>query len=131
MPVAIAADLLERLLNEARADPAREICGLLFGGGDRIEAARSTRNVAADPRDSFEIDPADLFMAIRQERGGGPCLIGHYHSHPSGLAEPSARDLAAAESGKLWLIIAGGTARLWRAVPGRFDEVEMAVNRGK
>ena len=131
MSVTIAAKLLEHLLDEARADPAREICGLLFGGEDRIDAARATRNVAADPNCGFEIDPADLFAAIRQERGGGPRMIGHYHSHPSGAAEPSARDRAAAEPGKLWLIIGGGAARLWLARAGRFDEVQMAVKRGK
>jgi len=69
-----------------------------------------------------------LFMAIRLERQGGPRLVGHYHSHPNGSTEPSPRDLAAAEPGKLWLIMGGGQARLWYAEPGAFREAQMIIN---
>ena len=128
MQVGIAAALIERLLSEAAVDPAREVCGLLFGDGDRIESAEWTPNVADDPDRAFEIEPAALFMAIRLERQGGPRLIGHYHSHPNGSPEPSPRDLAAAEPGKLWLIIGSGEARLWYVEAGSFREAQMIVN---
>jgi proteasome lid subunit RPN8/RPN11 len=125
----IAADILDRLLAEAAAMPEREVCGLLFGSADRIEAAEWTPNVADDPGRMFEIEPASLFMAIRLERQGGPRLIGHYHSHPNGCTEPSPRDLASAEPGKYWLIIGGGKARLWLAGPHGFTEAQMVVNQ--
>ena len=128
MQVNIAAALVERLLSEAAVDPTREICGLLYGNEGRIEGAEWTPNVADDPDRTFEIEPAALFMAIRLERQGGPRLIGHYHSHPNGSAEPSPRDLAAAEPGKLWLIIGGGQARLWYAEAGAFREAQMIIN---
>jgi proteasome lid subunit RPN8/RPN11 len=54
-------------------------------------------------------------------------LIGHYHSHPNGPAEPSPRDLAAAEPGRLWLIIGGGAARMWRAGDGAFHEIPIVT----
>ena len=129
MPIAIAPALLARLLDEAASTPAEEICGLLFGTRDRIAAARPTRNVAADRRTWFEVDPAALFAALRAERAGGPTLIGHYHSHPNGRAEPSPRDLAAAEPGRLWLIIGGGEARAWLAEPGLFREMGIVTDR--
>jgi proteasome lid subunit RPN8/RPN11 len=129
MPIRIAASLIARLMGEAAADPAREICGLLFGDAGAITAARAAPNVAPDPERHFEIDPAVLFAALRAERRGGPRLIGHYHSHPNGRAEPSPRDLAAAEPGKLWLIIGGARARLWRAGADGFGAVEMIVNQ--
>lgn len=125
----IAAEILDRLLAEAAAAPAREVCGLLFGSEDRIEAAEWTPNVADDPDRMFEIEPASLFMAIRLERQGGPRLIGHYHSHPNGSTEPSPRDLASAEPGKVWLIIGGGEARLWLAGAHGFSEAQMIVNQ--
>ncbi|PTQ07363.1 peptidase [Sphingomonas oleivorans] len=115
MAVRISSSLLGQIVDEARENPAREVCGLLFGRCDRIEAAASAANVAAHPADSFEIDPQALFAAIRAERGGGPRLIGHYHSHPNGSARPSARDAAAAEPGRYWLIVGGEEALLWRA----------------
>lgn len=113
--VGIAAGLLEEILARAGATAEVEVCGLLFGTPERIEAVRHTANSAAEPQDSFEVDPAALLAALRAERGGGARLVGHYHSHPNGLAVPSARDLAAAEPGRLWLIIGGGEARLWLA----------------
>ncbi len=121
MSLHIAPDLLSRLLAEAADSPNREICGLLFEDGTAQPAA----NVAADPATTFEIDPAALFAAHRAQRSGGPRLIGHYHSHPSGSAVPSACDAAAAEPGSLWLILAGGSARAWRAGPAGFAELSI------
>jgi len=112
---AIPAALLARLLAEAAAAPGHEVCGLLFGTPDRIDAAQPAVNVAPDPASAFEVDPHALFAALRAERAGGARLLGHYHSHPNGRCAPSPRDLAAAEPGRLWLILAGGAAGLWRA----------------
>jgi proteasome lid subunit RPN8/RPN11 len=126
--VRISRHCLDRLLAEAAASPDREVCGLLFGSPERIDAATATANVAARTEDEFEIDPRALIAAYRAERQGGPRLIGHYHSHPSGSAVPSARDLAAAEEGRLWLILAGGTARLWMACRGGFEKVALSIS---
>lgn len=117
MPIEIATGLVEGVIARAAADPAREVCGLLFGGAGRIEAALATANVAADPATTFEIDPAALFAAHRAARAGGPAVIGCYHSHPSGRPVPSARDVAGAEPGQYWLIVAGRDARLYHAGP--------------
>jgi len=127
----IHEELLEEILATAAAAPRHEVCGLLFGSPTRIEHADPAANVADQPQDRFEIDPKALFAALRAERAGGPRLIGHYHSHPNGSAEPSPRDLAAAEPGKYWLIIGGGTARLWLAGPNGFTEVKMIVNHDR
>ena len=71
------------------------------------------RNVAADPRTHFEIDPAAHFRLARSLRGTGREIVGCYHSHPDALAEPSATDRAgAAEEGFFWLI-AGGNPQSW------------------
>ncbi len=134
MTIRISRALMDRLLVEAAAYPDREVCGLLFGTGDRIDVAEPAANVAADPSRWFEIDPAALFAAIRAERAGGPRLLGHYHSHPSGSAAPSAHDAAAAmEAGRLWLILGRDEALLWRAaaggsVQGGFEPVRLVVD---
>lgn len=110
----------------AACDLSREICGLLLGCDGRIEEARPAANVAADPARTFEIDPAALFAALRSERTGGPALIGYYHSHPSGAAAPSARDLEmAAEDGKLWLIVAGDVVTAWVKRAGAFERATL------
>jgi proteasome lid subunit RPN8/RPN11 len=119
MPVLLSSTLHVRLVAEARDAQPNECCGLLFGEADRIERARPARNVAADPRTGFEIDPAILIAAERAHRQGVERLIGHYHSHPVGAALPSACDAASAASdGRIWIIIAGDEMTAWRAVAG-------------
>ena len=99
----------------SRAHP-HECCGILLGEGDRITAIRPARNVHPRPATHFEIDPQALIDAHRAERGGGPKVLGYYHSHPTGLPEPSATDKASASGdGRIWAIISGDAVRLWRA----------------
>ncbi|KAA9018520.1 MULTISPECIES: Mov34/MPN/PAD-1 family protein [Sphingobium] len=118
MIVGISRSLLEQIVALAAAD-RHEVCGLLLGGTDRIEAIIPAANVAADPARHFELDPAALIAAHRAARLGGPAIIGHYHSHPSGVAAPSVTDAACATAdGSLWLIVGGRETTLWRAGPG-------------
>ncbi len=115
-----------KLLALAAAHPGEEVCGLLFGDDAAITAIGPCANVAANPEDSFEIDPAALIAAHRATRGGGPRMIGWYHSHPNGVCAPSARDVAMAdEDGKLWLIIGAGQIALWRAEQGGFIAIPL------
>ncbi len=132
MRPSFTSETIQRLLIEAAAN-RHEICGLLRGTGVAIEAAEPARNVAADPACHFEIDPATLLNAYRDARQGGAAVLGWYHSHPVGSADPSPTDAAqAAADGRLWLILGHGTARLWRAVAngerhGRFAPVSFDV----
>ena len=116
MTIRLASDAAALILAEAERAAPRECCGLLLGQGDQIAEARPAANVAADPLRRFEIDPARLIAAERDARQGGPMLLGYYHSHPNGLAEPSATDLASAPpDGRIWLIAAAGRIAAFRA----------------
>jgi proteasome lid subunit RPN8/RPN11 len=134
MTVTISRSLLQRIVSEAGRS-SDEVCGLLFGSGDGITGMRACRNVHPTPATHFELDPAALFAALRSARAGGPAIVGHYHSHPSGRAHPSPTDAAAAAAdGALWLIVGGAEATAWRAVRdgavhGRFDPVGLAIAR--
>lgn len=125
----ISRSVLDAIRAAAAADPTREVCGLLFGTAREVTGWCAATNVADHPERLFEIDPRTLVAAYRAERNGGPPVAGCYHSHPGGNAAPSALDAAmAAADGRLWLIVAGGRATLWRAVAdgrihGRFDPV--------
>lgn len=124
--VGISREVLAAIRAHAATEPDREVCGLLFGALDFVDEARSVENVAAEPSRRFEIDPKDLFVAIRAERTGGPKLAGYYHSHPNGRAEPSAADReGAGGDGRVWLIVAGEAITGWRATPNGFEEVEI------
>ncbi|MBC7521441.1 MAG: M67 family metallopeptidase [Sandarakinorhabdus sp.] len=115
--VAIASGLLQSLVDAAARAAPHEACGLLLGQPGRIDAMVPADNVAAHPDRSFEIDPATLLRTHREARGRGQRVVGHYHSHPNGVGEPSLRDAAAAiENDQIWLVIAAGAVSGWRVV---------------
>jgi len=87
-----------------------EGCGLLAGHG--ATAVQITRVVpaanlcAGERNDRFELDPRARLVLQRTLRGTTERLVGHWHSHPNGHAEPSAEDVARAEEPDLiWLIV--------------------------
>ncbi len=127
----VTRGVLETMRAEARAAHPRECCGVLLGEGARIARAVACTNVAADPLRRFEIDPAALIAAHRAARGGGEQVLGYYHSHPHGAAEPSATDRAgAARDGRVWAIVAGEAVALWLDGPGGFEALSYTAIDG-
>ncbi len=123
----IEATLIEEA---ARAHPL-ECCGLLLGQGAMITAAQPVRNVHPDPATHFELDPAALIAAHRAARDGGPQVLGYYHSHPNGLARPSATDESdASGDGRVWAIVAAGRVSWWRDGPRGFEALPTRVLPG-
>jgi desampylase len=123
---------------DGKSGPPDEKCGILLGRDHRITRLDWTRNVAADPFTTFEIDPGALIKAYRAERRpGGLAVLGFAHTHPVGESSPSIRDAdMAAPDGRIWLIAARDGVRLWRAVAngqvhGRFDPVAFDLRIGK
>ena len=108
LPPSLQADIE----NHARASNPNECCGILIGLKDANSEFKVTRilpsnNVTQDnPQRSFEIDPTLLIRTQRELRDMQEDLIGYYHSHPNGPAEPSDTDrVSALEAGKIWLIV--------------------------
>ena len=95
----------------ARSRFPAECCGLLEGAstgrGWVVRAIHETGNLADHPERRFLIDPQFQIGLLRALRGTGRGVIGCFHSHPGGRAEPSPADLAGAtERDFLWLIVA-------------------------
>jgi proteasome lid subunit RPN8/RPN11 len=106
--VLLPETLRAQILAEARAAFPRECCGLVLGRRDgdtaAVTALYPARNLAA-AADRFEIAPEDHFTALRAARDTGQAVIGCYHSHPNGAAQPSAHDFTGGgEDNFLWLI---------------------------
>jgi proteasome lid subunit RPN8/RPN11 len=107
--------LQERIAEEAHAAYPGECCGLMEGvrteDAVHVTALHPSPNLAPEP-DRFEIDPALQFRLLREGRN----VVGCYHSHPNGMAEPSPRDVdGAGEVGLVWLVAApaGQAAFVW------------------
>ena len=96
-----------------------------------ITTLQPARNVHPTPETHFEIDPQALIDAHRAARGGGAEVLGYYHSHPHGPAEPSATDRAlAARDGRVWAIAAKGEVRFWRDDEPGFEPLSLRVIDG-
>ncbi len=133
MRLEISSELLRQAEAAALAAHPFEACGLLLGHEDKVIELVVARNVALTPQTHFEVDPAALIAAHRAARTGGAQVLGNWHSHPMGLARPSAEDArSAAPDGQFWLILGQNQAHCWRAVEsgllhGRFEPVALAV----
>ena len=127
----LAEGALTSILNHAAQAAPEEACGLLLGEGSHITQASPASNIATDKTRHFEIDPLTLIDAHRAERGGGLKLIGYYHSHPGGLARPSATDREMAPGdGRVWAIVGEGTVAFWRDDESGFAQLSYNVIDG-
>jgi proteasome lid subunit RPN8/RPN11/predicted GIY-YIG superfamily endonuclease len=127
----VAREAIEAMVAAAAQASPDEACGLLLGEDGKVTEARAAANVALDPSRHFEIDPQALIDAHRAERAAGPALLGYFHSHPTGSAEPSATDRErAAGDGKAWAIIAFGMVRFWRDGEEGFEPLSYTLVDG-
>jgi len=128
MTLDVTRQALETMVAAAAQAAPEEACGLLLGENGRVTQARATPNVALEKATRFEIDPQALFDAHRAARGGGPQLLGYFHSHPAGPPEPSAtdRELASGD-GKVWAIVAQGMVRFWRDDAKGFEPLSYSL----
>jgi proteasome lid subunit RPN8/RPN11 len=107
--LALSAPLADTVREAARRAWPGECCGLIEGsateGGWRASAIHETRNIAPEPARHFLVDVEAQLQLARSLRGTGRDVIGCYHSHPNGRAEPSERDRdGAVDDGFVWLI---------------------------
>ena len=119
---------IERAAEEAYPE---EACGLLVGrslpgGAYRVSAVEASANVAEPPRTRrFEVDPRLRLRLERELRESPDSVIGVYHSHPDGSAEPSETDISMIfEPDMVWLITAvadghAGATKGWRPAEDR------------
>jgi proteasome lid subunit RPN8/RPN11 len=110
LTVCLSKDLHDTLRDLAARQWPEECCGLLIASQqnpNRIDRVVVGRNVASDPRKTFEIDPQVLIDTYRAVRSSDEAVVGCFHSHPNGNVLPSTMDRARADTdGFLWLIIA-------------------------
>lgn len=80
-----------------------------------MASIQPAKNVHPAPATHFEIDPQALIDAHRAARGGGPPVLGYYHSHPTTPPQPSRTDQdMAAGDGLIWAIIGQGKVNFFR-----------------
>ena len=129
MILQIDASLLKQMADAAEAAYPAECCGLVIGRGKgqliRVTRVVPVPNLMADTTDRFELDPAVRLQVERElrETGTKDRIVGHYHSHTDGTADPSATDRAMAfEPDLAWIILGTLEGQVIQALAHRYDE---------
>jgi proteasome lid subunit RPN8/RPN11 len=143
LDAAITADLVQALIDHARAGYPNEACGLLIGDraasdGGRPLRFEATANKAASPY-RYEIDPDDLYRLTIATEDAGEMFWGIVHSHTHTPAVPSPTDIGLAfypDALYVLVSLAGdetdretGTpsVRAWRILAGAVHEVALDI----
>jgi len=104
--VRIPQDLLDRIVEHARADAPNECCGLVGATDGVVTSVHPARNVKASPL-AFEIHGPEAIRIIDEIEDGGGELAAMYHSHTRTEPYPSQtdRNFAVNWPGLEWLIV--------------------------
>ncbi|HEX8120397.1 MAG TPA: M67 family metallopeptidase [Solirubrobacteraceae bacterium] len=102
----IPQDLLDQLIEHARADAPNECCGLIGAHDGVATSVHRTRNVRASPL-AFEMHGPEVMRIIEEIEESGGELAGMYHSHTRTEPYPSQTDRNFARNwpGLEWVIV--------------------------
>ncbi|MDO8732233.1 MAG: M67 family metallopeptidase [Actinomycetota bacterium] len=103
----IRRDLVDQILEHARADHPDEACGVIAGpeGSERPERFIPMVNVARSPT-FYEFDSGDLFQLYKDMQANDEEPIVVYHSHTATEAYPSRTDISlASEPGAHYVLV--------------------------
>jgi len=110
-----------------------EACGLLAGKNDQVEKVLLVRNQAQSPV-RFVMDPYEQLHAFEWIESHGLDLVGIFHSHPAGLENASATDIAEAAYEVVSVIWShnhnGWKARGFWIQDGKVTDVSLLVGNG-
>jgi proteasome lid subunit RPN8/RPN11 len=132
----LPAELLQQIIDAARADVPNETVGLLVGEAGWTTGARPTRyvrmaNAAASPY-RYLLDPDEQLRVMLEIDDADEVVWGIVHSHVASEAVPSVTDVGLAfYPDSLYLICSLAEAvpvvRAWSVRGGEVSEVSLAV----
>ncbi len=135
--VHVPADLIEAIVDHARAGYPLEACGVITGDRTPVDEGRALRFIplrnAAQSRLRFDIDPMDLLALDEEMDGAGEIVWAIVHSHVASPAYPSPTDVRATELWRNQVHIVVSLAEdeptfgVFRIVDGEIHPVELLV----
>ncbi len=138
MKVVLPEKLHQEICDHSVADFPNEACGLLVGQKNEkgelvVSNCLQAMNVSSTPEHAFEIDPTQIIKTQKNRRDLSEQIIGHYHSHPNGRAEPSKTDLKQNyDTSLIWLIAALENSKVieingYASFEGLFQKIDMEI----
>ena len=97
----MTAEVLATMRAHAERAWPEECVGAVLSDGATV---LPLQNIAVDRRTSFLVSARESIALEREASAKGLSVLGFYHSHPDGPAEPSGTDVAQASPGR-WMFI--------------------------
>ncbi|WP_332898007.1 desampylase [Haladaptatus sp. CMSO5] len=127
----------DALVDHAERGVPEEICGLLEGtregGTAQVTAIHPIENVATHRETRYTLDPETQLAVMEAIEGKGTDVVGFYHSHPAGPAQPSATDEAQATWAGYSYVIVSLSGRpfvgSWEWTGEKFEQELVSVGR--
>jgi proteasome lid subunit RPN8/RPN11 len=136
--VELSADMVQDLIDHARAEYPNEMCGLVIGDRPAADGGRAlrwepTRNRAASPL-RYEIHPDDLLRLTIETEDAGHEFWAIAHSHTHSPPRPSPTDVGLAfYPDAIYLLVSLAddepAVATWRIVDGGIHPVELIVGK--
>ena len=134
--VELSAEIVQALIDHARAEYPNEMCGVIVGDRAAAEGGsplrwEPTRNRAASPL-RYEIHPDDLLRLTIETENAGNEFWAIVHSHTHSPPRPSPTDVGLAfYPDAIYLLVSLADAEpavaTWRIVGGEIHPVELIV----
>jgi [CysO sulfur-carrier protein]-S-L-cysteine hydrolase len=130
--VRIAREVIDSVVAHARDEAPNECCGMLAADDGAAVTVFPVTNIHASPL-RYEMDPKEMYDALRTIEDRGLALGATYHSHTRSAPVPSQTDI---NLSTLWpetpLVIVGLAAeapeiRAWRLEDGAAVELPLEV----
>lgn len=131
MGLEIPREILEQIIEQARAEAPIEACGILAGKGKRVERLYKMTNVD-NSRDHFMMEPREQFSIVKEMRSAGLAMLAIYHSHPASPARPSAEDIRLALTPDVAYVIVSlksekPVAKAFQIEDGSLTEIALSI----
>ena len=120
------------IIAHAREGLPLEVCGILGGSGDTVEAIYRVTNSDAS-NEHFSMEPKEQFAVVKDMRIKGVKMLAIYHSHPETPARPSEEDIRLALTPGISYVIVSmmapdaPTLRSFRISDGQVEKEEVQV----
>jgi len=134
--VEFPADMIQAMIDHARAEYPNEMCGLIVGDGLAADGGlplrwEPTRNRAASPM-RYDIHPDDLLRLTIATEEADEEFLAIVHSHTHSPARPSSTDIGLAfYPDAIYLLVSLAedepAVAAWRIVDGTVYSVELLV----
>ena len=128
---------LETIYNDAKRCYPRECCGILLAQKEDIsiisDVLRAKNAEKEHPRSKFILGYKAHLTAVELECLSDMLIVGYYHSHPNGCAQPSVLDVKQAFNDVKYLIIGINDGKiergLWHLEGNKFIEEPLKVSQ--